>query len=472
MRVSAVDAPADLACMSYRRTTLLHTGALALILVFATVPALGSRSDRHASALPTNTLPPTVIGSAMVGGTLQASPGSWTGSPPPSLAYQWSRCDLDGRSCATLGDSTGVKYSPGGADIGARLVVGVIASNRRGSTFATSSATDIVAPRPTTTPPPPPTTTTTPPPPPTTTTTPAPPPPTTTTTPAPPPPPGGSLLNRVDYTTPSPFGWSWQIQAGNYGRTDSYHTGSIFESVADPNGATRNVAHIHLPASTTGRAAEGVYRRPIDLGVTDYYALSLRVPVGWHTIAQNSSWHTIAAQLNYGGLGGPPVSLVVQPDDLELMMLSGHVSADSSGNATGYEFQASPNYNSQTGTRLYLDRNLTAQEGQWIDVVIEVKWATTWNGFVNAWLRTPGGSWSQVVDTQQTYGKLVPTQQWGTNVEGNTVDVNGIDASTGKEFLSSDKAGLYAGPGPTPMDIWESAFLRGTSFDAVASRLP
>lgn len=282
----------------------------------------------------------------------------------------------------------------------------------------------------------------------------------------------GALLDQINYSRPSPFGWTQQIQAGNYGLTDASHSGTIFESVVDPDGGTRRVAHVFLPTrSSGGRAAEGVYRRPIDLGATDFYGLSLRVPMGWHAMPQDRSWHTIAAQLNYTGLGGPPVSLVVGPHDLEIMMLTGHVSADSSGNATGYEFQASPNFNAFAGKRLYVTRNLAALEGQWIDVIIEVKWATTWNGYVDAWIRTPGGSWAKTVDTLRKYGKLVPTQQWGS-VEGHTVDADGIDASTGQPYLSSDKAGLYAGPGPTPMDIWESTFLRGTTFGTVAGPLP
>jgi Polysaccharide lyase len=291
----------------------------------------------------------------------------------------------------------------------------------------------------------------------------------------------GTLLDQIDYAGPSPFGWTWQIQAGNYGLNDSNHSGSIFESVADPNGGSRKVAHVYLPArSSGGRAAEGTAKRYVDLGTTDYYGFSIRVPVGWHSIPQDPNWHTVAAQFNYGSLGGPPVSVVAQPNDLEVMILSGLVSS-SSGSVTGYEFQASPNSNSIAGTRLYLLQNLSAYEGQWIDVVIGIKWATTWNGWVDGWVRTSGGTWQKVVNTLQTYGKLVPTQQWGSGEDVQT-DVNGIVTGSGGSWPSlnvpghpmftTDKAGLYAGPGSTPMNVWESAFLRGTTFDVVASKLP
>jgi hypothetical protein len=279
----------------------------------------------------------------------------------------------------------------------------------------------------------------------------------------------GTILEQINYDNPSPYGWTWQIQAGNYGFTDSYHLGTTFETVLDPNGGSRHVAHVHLPPSNTGRAGEGVYKRTVDLGSTDYYGLSIRVPVGWHNIAQDPNWHTLAAQFNYGVDDGPPISLGVQPNDLQLMMLTGQVTADASGNATDYEFQASPN----VSNRLYLTQNLTALEGQWIDIIVEVKWATTWNGFVNAWIRPAGGSWTQAVDSQATFGKLVPTQQWETTpADGSLVDINGIDQYTGQPKVTTDKAGLYAGPGSTAMDIWESTFIRGTTFNVVANQLP
>ena len=45
---------------------------------------------------PVNTTAPSVAGSWVVGETVTGSPGVWSGSPSPSLAYEWQRCDAAG----------------------------------------------------------------------------------------------------------------------------------------------------------------------------------------------------------------------------------------------------------------------------------------------------------------------------------------------------------------------------------------
>ncbi|MFM8888953.1 MAG: hypothetical protein ACKOGM_03050, partial [Solirubrobacterales bacterium] len=42
---------------------------------------------------PFNTSAPTVAGSADLGQTLTANAGSWSGTPAPTLTYQWERCE-------------------------------------------------------------------------------------------------------------------------------------------------------------------------------------------------------------------------------------------------------------------------------------------------------------------------------------------------------------------------------------------
>jgi hypothetical protein len=149
------------------------------------------------------------------------------------------------------------------------------------------------------------------------------------------------------------------------------------------------------------------------------------------------------------------------------MIVAGHVSSDSSGNATGYEFNSSPN---QTAVpRLVLAS--PQPYGKWFDVILEVKWATTGSGYVNGWIRADGAIWKECFRSQDVFGKLVPTQQYGSNVEGHTIDVNGIDAATGHPYVTCDKMGLYAGPSADAADLYHKRLVRGTSFDVVAAKL-
>ena len=94
---------------------------------------------------PKNTAVPTISGTAKVGETLTAIPGSWSGSPT-SYAYQWQRCDADVASCFNVVGSTATTYGVQAGDLGYRLRVVVTAKNAGGSSAANSEITTIVAP--------------------------------------------------------------------------------------------------------------------------------------------------------------------------------------------------------------------------------------------------------------------------------------------------------------------------------------
>ena len=96
-------------------------------------------------AVPVNSVPPAISGTAQVGQSLSGSSGTWSGSPS-SYAYQWSRCNSAGASCVDLGGATNPSYLLVAADEGATLRVQVTAANATGPGVAvTSDPSGIVA---------------------------------------------------------------------------------------------------------------------------------------------------------------------------------------------------------------------------------------------------------------------------------------------------------------------------------------
>src|SRR5205085_2715742 len=91
-----------------------------------------------------------VSGSAVVGQSLLADPGSWSGSPAPSFAYQWQRCDSAGAGCVDIASATGQSYLLVGGDAGGTVRVVVTGSNASGQAAATSAVSGVVAAAPVT----------------------------------------------------------------------------------------------------------------------------------------------------------------------------------------------------------------------------------------------------------------------------------------------------------------------------------
>ena len=99
-----------------------------------------------AASAPANVTPPTIDGDAVVGETLTASNGTWSGSNPV-FTYQWQKCDSHGTasSCANIGGATANVYVPATGDVGSTLRVLVTATNGLGSATKESNPTPIVA---------------------------------------------------------------------------------------------------------------------------------------------------------------------------------------------------------------------------------------------------------------------------------------------------------------------------------------
>jgi hypothetical protein len=91
--------------------------------------------------VPVNSSVPAISGTAQVGQTLSASPGTWSESPT-SYGYQWQRCDAAGVNCGSIPLATTSSYTVVAADVNSTLRVQVIATNAGGSSApATSAAT-------------------------------------------------------------------------------------------------------------------------------------------------------------------------------------------------------------------------------------------------------------------------------------------------------------------------------------------
>lgn len=104
-------------------------------------PALGAGG-------PQNTAPPQISGTPVALQTLTASTGSWIGAPPISYSYQWQSCDARGANCDDLAGADGPTYTPSDTDVDNNLQVVVTATDRYGSTSATSPLTSAVRPEP------------------------------------------------------------------------------------------------------------------------------------------------------------------------------------------------------------------------------------------------------------------------------------------------------------------------------------
>jgi hypothetical protein len=96
------------------------------------------------TAPPASTQPPTISGTATEGQVLSASPGTWSGYPAPSFAYQWERCEGSGQGCASISGATEPSYTALSADVGSTLVAEVTASNSVGSVQLSSAASAVV----------------------------------------------------------------------------------------------------------------------------------------------------------------------------------------------------------------------------------------------------------------------------------------------------------------------------------------
>jgi len=93
---------------------------------------------------PHNSEAPLISGVAREGQVLTGAPGSWQGTIPLRLSFQWRRCDTSGASCADIPDATSTSYKLTPGDDGSTISLAVTASNAGGSVEADSQPTAAV----------------------------------------------------------------------------------------------------------------------------------------------------------------------------------------------------------------------------------------------------------------------------------------------------------------------------------------
>lgn len=124
------------------RWIALVTGTV--LLVLAAVAGFTDSGTAAQQVAPTNTVLPTISGTAEEGKIFTASPGTWTGTQPITFAFQWRRCDDKGASCSNIGGATQATYTLKKPDVDNTIRVRVTARNADGSTTATSAQTGVV----------------------------------------------------------------------------------------------------------------------------------------------------------------------------------------------------------------------------------------------------------------------------------------------------------------------------------------
>jgi hypothetical protein len=136
--------------MKLRRRSAIAAALLVGTLVVLAGAGSAARSSTGAIAAgPVLTNEPSITGAAIVGQTLKGNRGTWKGTGI-TYKYAWLRCkasaisDSSPASCTEISGATTTSYPVISQDLGFRIRFRVMATDKTGTTQATSAATSVV----------------------------------------------------------------------------------------------------------------------------------------------------------------------------------------------------------------------------------------------------------------------------------------------------------------------------------------
>ena len=125
------------------RTTGSRSLRLLVVLGLVLTSMFGAPLAASATA-PGNTVTPLVSGDALVGSTLNATAGTWTGTPQPTFTYRWQYLANNG-TWPDIAGATAQSYTVQPSDLGHSLRVNVTGTNSAGYAEQVSEGTTTVA---------------------------------------------------------------------------------------------------------------------------------------------------------------------------------------------------------------------------------------------------------------------------------------------------------------------------------------
>ena len=115
-----------------------------ILLLASAITAAGLLAGSALAAAPQNTSPPTVLGKLMIGQTVTADEGNWTGGVT-DYDYQWQRCSDEGSDCNNIAGQRGQTYKLADNDVGKTVRVIVTAKNSDGANDANSRPSTVIS---------------------------------------------------------------------------------------------------------------------------------------------------------------------------------------------------------------------------------------------------------------------------------------------------------------------------------------